>query len=107
MSISISTDAAAHITHCLQDRSQSVGLRVKIKPSGCSGYAYVLDFADQVEANDAVFEQHGVKVLVDRDSLPLMDGTEIDYVKDGLNRYFRFNNPKVKDECGCGESFSV
>lgn len=107
MSISISTDAAAHITRCLQDRSQSVGLRVKIKPSGCSGYAYVLDFADQVEANDAVFEQHGVKVLVDRDSLPLMEGTEIDYVKDGLNRYFRFNNPKVKDECGCGESFSV
>jgi iron-sulfur cluster assembly protein len=107
MSVSISAAAAEHITRCLKDRGQGEGLRVKIKPSGCSGFSYVLDFADRIEANDAVFEQHGVKVIVDQDSLPMMDGTEVDYVKDGLNRYFRFNNPRVKDECGCGESFSV
>ncbi|SFX17647.1 HesB/IscA family protein [Marinospirillum alkaliphilum] len=107
MSISISSAAAEHITRCLQERGQGEGLRVKIKPSGCSGFSYVLDFADRVEANDAVFEAHGVKIIVDRDSLPMMDGTEVDYVTEGLNRYFRFNNPKVKDECGCGESFSV
>lgn len=107
MSVSITTSAAEHISKCLKDRGQGEGLRVKVKPSGCSGYSYVLDFADQVEANDQVFEGHGVKILVDKDSLPILEGTEVDYVQEGLNHFFRFNNPRVKDECGCGESFSV
>lgn len=107
MSISITSAAAEHITRCLKERGEGEGLRVKVKPSGCSGYAYVLDFADKVEANDAVFENHGVKVIVDKENLPLLDGTEVDYVKEGVNSYFKFNNPLVKDECGCGESFSV
>jgi len=107
MSVSITASAAEHISKCLKERGQGEGLRVKVKPSGCSGYAYVLDFADQIEADDQVFEEHGVKVLVDQESLTVLDGTEVDYVQDGLNRYFRFNNPRVKDECGCGESFSV
>lgn len=107
MSISITSAAAEHIAHCLKERGEGEGLRVKVKPSGCSGYAYVLDFADKVEANDAVFENHGVKVIVDKENLPILDGTEVDYVKEGVNSYFKFNNPLVKDECGCGESFSV
>jgi len=107
MSISITSAAAEHITRCLKERGEGEGLRVKVKPSGCSGYAYVLDFADKVEANDAVFENHGVKVIVDKENLPILDGTEVDYVKEGVNSYFKFNNPLVKDECGCGESFSV
>lgn len=107
MSISITSAAAEHISHCLKERGEGQGLRVKVKPSGCSGYAYVLDFADKVEASDAVFENHGVKVIVDKENLPILDGTEVDYVKEGVNSYFKFNNPLVKDECGCGESFSV
>ncbi|MDR9468793.1 iron-sulfur cluster assembly accessory protein [Marinospirillum sp.] len=107
MSVSITASAAEHISKCLKDRGQGEGLRVKVKPSGCSGYSYVLDFADHIEANDEVFEDQGVKILVDKDSLPILEGTEVDYVQEGLNRFFRFNNPRVKDECGCGESFSV
>ncbi|GLR65243.1 HesB/IscA family protein [Marinospirillum insulare] len=107
MSISITSAAAEHVTRCLKDRGEGEGLRVKVKPSGCSGYAYVLDFADKVEANDAVFEEHGVKVIVDKENLSILDGTEVDYVTEGVNSYFKFNNPLVKDECGCGESFSV
>ena len=107
MSISITPAAAEHVTNCLKERGEGEGLRVKVKPSGCSGYAYVLDFADKVEANDAVFENYGVKVIVDKENLSLLDGTEVDYVKEGVNSYFKFNNPLVKDECGCGESFSV
>ena len=107
MAVTVTPAAAAHIHKCLQERGQGEGLRVKIKPSGCSGYAYVLDFADQIEATDQVFEDQGVKILVDQDSLELIDGTQVDFVQEGLNRFFRFNNPRVKDECGCGESFSV
>ncbi len=107
MSLSITSAAAKHISHCLKERGEGEGLRVNVKPSGCSGYAYVLDFADKVEANDAVFENHGVKVIVDKANLAILDGTEVDYVKEGVNSYFKFNNPLVKDECGCGESFSV
>ena len=107
MSISITTAAAEHIARCLKDRGEGEGLRVNVKPSGCSGYAYDLDFADTIEVNDAVFEAHGAKVIVDKEKLSLLDGMEVDYVKEGLNSFFRFNNPRVKDECGCGESFSV
>ncbi|MCK0746158.1 MULTISPECIES: HesB/IscA family protein [Chromohalobacter] len=105
--ISISSAAAEQIQHVLAERGNGLGLRVAIKPSGCSGYSYVLDIADEVGANDVPFEDHGVKVLVDKEALTMLDGTEVDYVNEGLNRYFRFNNPNATDECGCGESFSV
>ena len=78
-----------------------------MKKSGCSGFAYVLDFADSINADDVVYEQDGVKVIVAADSLSFLDGMELDYVREGLNSFFKFNNPNVKDNCGCGESFSV
>jgi iron-sulfur cluster assembly protein len=84
-----------------------VGLRVGVRKTGCSGYAYVVDYADSVGTDDVVFDQGGVKVVVDPQSLALIDGTEVDFVKEGLNEAFKFRNPNVKGECGCGESFSV
>ncbi|WP_251977381.1 HesB/IscA family protein [Salinicola avicenniae] len=105
--ITISEAAATQIRHVLEERGKGLGLRVAVKPSGCSGYSYVLDIADEVRAEDVAFEARGVKVLVDREALDVLDGTEVDYVNEGLNRFFRFNNPNVTDECGCGESFNV
>lgn len=105
--ISISERAAQQIQHVLKERGHGLGLRVGIQPSGCSGYAYVLDFADEAGADDQTFEERGATVVIDRESLAIMDGTEVDYVSEGLNQLFKFNNPNVKDECGCGESFSV
>ena len=84
-----------------------VGLRLSVKKTGCSGFAYVVNYADEIAAEDVVFEDHGVKVIVDRESLGFIDGTEVDFVKQGLNEAFRFRNPNVKGECGCGESFTV
>lgn len=84
-----------------------MGLRVGVRKTGCSGYAYVIDYADSVGSEDVVFEDDGVKVVVDSDSLALIDGTEVDFIKDGLNEAFKFRNPNVKGECGCGESFSI
>ena len=91
----------------LERRGHGVGLRVGIRKTGCSGYAYVIDYADAVDTDDVVFEDHGVKIVVDNDSLQLIDGTQVDFVKQGLNEAFKFRNPNVKGECGCGESFSV
>jgi iron-sulfur cluster assembly protein len=88
-------------------RGRGVGLRLSVKKTGCSGFAYVVNYADDIAADDVVFEDHGVKVIVDRDSLGFIDGTEVDFVKQGLNEAFRFRNPNVKGECGCGESFTV
>ena len=105
--ITISESAATQIRHVLKERGGGLGLRVAIKPSGCSGYSYVLDIADDLRDDDIAFEERGVKVLVDREALAILDGTEVDYVSEGLNRFFRFNNPNVTDECGCGESFNV
>lgn len=105
--ITISESAAQQIKQVLEERGHGVGLRVGVTTSGCSGYAYQLDFADDVNADDEVFEQNGASVVVNRDALPLLDGTEVDYISEGLNRLFKFHNPNVKDECGCGESFSV
>jgi len=84
-----------------------VGLRIGIKRTGCSGLAYVVNYAEQVTANDVVFDQEGVRVVVDREALELIDGTVVDFVRQGLNEAFRFRNPKAKGECGCGESFTV
>jgi iron-sulfur cluster assembly protein len=88
-------------------RGHGVGLRLSVKKTGCSGFAYVVNYADAIGADDLVFEDLGVKVIVDRASLGYIDGTEVDFVKQGLNEAFRFRNPNVKGECGCGESFTV
>lgn len=107
MAISITESAANHVRGYLEKRGKGVGLRVGVRTSGCSGMAYVLEFADAVDTADEVFEGHGVKVIVDQKSLAYLDGTELDFTKEGLNEGFRFNNPNVKDACGCGESFHV
>jgi iron-sulfur cluster assembly protein len=91
----------------MANRGKGIGLRLGVKQTGCSGYAYVVSYADEVSPSDAVFEAAGVKVVVDQGSLQFVDGTEIDFVREGLNEAFKFRNPNVKGECGCGESFNV
>jgi iron-sulfur cluster assembly protein len=105
--ITLTEKAAQHVQNYIAKRGKGVGLRVGVRTSGCSGLAYKLEFADNVNAEDHQFESHGVKVLVDPKSLQFIDGTELDYTREGLNEGFKFRNPRVKDECGCGESFNV
>ena len=105
--ITLTEKAAQHVQSYLAKRGKGVGLRVGVRTSGCSGMAYKLEFADTVSPEDMQFESHGVKVLVDPKSLPYLQGTELDYTREGLNEGFKFRNPNVKDECGCGESFNV
>lgn len=105
--LSITPAAADQIRRVLDERGHGLGLRVSVKPSGCSGYSYVLDFADEAASDEVSFEAHGATVFVAPEALEMLDGSEVDYVNEGLNRFFRFNNPNVKDECGCGESFTV
>jgi iron-sulfur cluster assembly protein len=107
MAISLTSSAAERVRSYLEKRGRGLGLRVGVRKTGCSGYAYVIDYADSIDTDDTVFEDEGVKVIVDQKSLELIDGTEVDFVKDGLNEAFRFRNPNVKGECGCGESFNV
>jgi len=107
MSVSLTPAAAERVRTFLTARGHGAGLRFAIKTTGCSGYAYVVNYADEIDEQDHVFESHGVKVIVDPKSLAYVDGTEIDFKKEGLSETFKFNNPKVKDMCGCGESFSV
>ena len=107
MSISLTESAAERVKSFLASRGQGLGLRLGVRKTGCSGFAYVVNYADATQPDDLVFEEHGVKVFVDPTSLRLIDGTIIDFVKQGLNEAFRFRNPNVKGECGCGESFSV
>ena len=107
MSISLTPAAADRVRNFLTRRGHGIGLRLGVKKTGCSGFAYVVNYADDIGAGDVVFEHQGVKVIVDRDSLGFIDGTEVDFVKQGLNEAFRFRNPNVKGECGCGESFTV
>ncbi|WP_016954974.1 iron-sulfur cluster assembly protein IscA [Catenovulum agarivorans] len=107
MAVTITETAAARVKHFLDNRGKGVGLRLGVKTSGCSGMAYVLEFVDEVNEDDQVFDQYGVKVIVDAKSLLYIDGTELDFTKEGLNEGFKFNNPNVSDECGCGESFHV
>ncbi len=107
MAITLSENAAKHVQNFLTRRGKGVGLRLGVRTSGCSGMAYKLEFADEVSEDDLQFESHGVTVLVDRQSLPYIDGMELDFTREGLNEGFKFNNPNVKNECGCGESFSV
>ena len=105
--ITLTENAAKHVQNYLAKRGKGVGLRVGVRTSGCSGMAYKLEFADAMNPEDQAFESHGVKVIVDPKSLPYLQGTELDYTREGLNEGFKFRNPNVKDECGCGESFNV
>lgn len=107
MAVTLTERAASRVQSFLSNRGKGVGLRLSVKTSGCSGMAYSLEFADEIDADDLTFESHGVKLLVDAKSLAYLDGTELDYAKEGLNEGFKFNNPNVKATCGCGESFSV
>ena len=107
MAVTITEAAARHIQKFLTNRGKGLGIRLGVKPSGCSGMSYVLEFVDEAQAEDQVFEGHGVKVIVDPKSLLYLDGTELDFAREGLNEGFKFNNPNVKDACGCGESFNV
>lgn len=107
MAITVTEKAAAHVKKSLAKRGKGLGLRLGVRTSGCSGQAYVLEFVDAIQPEDQVFEAHGVKVVVDPKSLVYIDGTELDFTREGLNEGFKFNNPNVKGECGCGESFSV
>lgn len=107
MAVSLTDSASKRVKSYLEKRGHGVGLRVGVKRTGCSGWAYVVDYADAIAADDIVFDGHDVKVIVDQKSLELIDGTEVDFVKDGLNEAFKFRNPRSKSECGCGESFNV
>ena len=107
MAIKMTERAAEHVRSYIAKRGKGIGLRLAVRTTGCSGMQYVLEFADEVAANDSVFEQHNIKVVVDQKSLVYLDGTELDFAKEGLNEGFQFNNPNVKDECGCGESFTI
>lgn len=107
MSITLTEAAANRVKLFLEKRGKGIGLRLGVKTSGCSGLGYVLEFVDELNEEDQVFEQYGVKVIIDPKSLMYLQGTELDYVKEGLNEGFKYTNPNVKDECGCGESFYV
>jgi len=107
MALTMTAKAATHIKKSLDSRGKGVGLRLGVKTSGCSGMAYIMEFADEVRDEDQVFESNGIKILVDPKSLVYIDGTELDFVREGLNEGFQFNNPNIKNECGCGESFNV
>ena len=107
MAVTLTEKAATHVQSFLAKRGKGVGLRVGVRTSGCSGMAYKLEFVDQPGPDDVEFESHGVKVMVDPKSLPYIDGTELDYAREGLNEGFKFNNPNERDRCGCGESFRI
>jgi iron-sulfur cluster assembly protein len=107
MAITLTDAAADRVKTFIENRGKGIGLRLGVRTTGCSGMAYVLEFADELDESDVVFEDNEVKVIVDPKSLVYLDGTELDFGKEGLNEGFKFKNPNVKDECGCGESFNV
>ena len=107
MAITMTETAASRVKAVLDNRGKGIGLRLGVKTTGCSGMAYVLEFVDDLNEEDEVFELSEVKIIIDKKSLVYLDGTELDYVKEGLNEGFEFNNPNAKSECGCGESFNV
>ena len=107
MAVTLTPSAAQHVSAHLAKRGRGIGLRLGVRTTGCSGLAYKIEYADEVAPEDVVFEGHGVKILIDPKSLPYLDGMELDFAREGLNEGFKFNNPNVKDECGCGESFNV
>jgi iron-sulfur cluster assembly protein len=107
MAITLTESAAKHVLNFIAKRGKGAGLRIGVRTSGCSGMAYKLEFADEVGSDDVQFTSNGVTLLVDPHSLPYIDGMQLDYVREGLNEGFKFNNPNVKNQCGCGESFQV
>ena len=107
MSITLTPSAASHVQRSLVRRGKGLGVRLGIKTTGCSGLAYKIEYVDEVSPEDQVIDVHGVKVVIDPKSLAYLDGTELDYVREGLNEGFRFTNPNERDRCGCGESFRV
>lgn len=107
MGIQLTEQAAEHIRQQIEARGHGLGVRIGVTPSGCSGMSYLLEFVDQLDDEDQVFEKHGAKVIIDARSLPYLEGTQLDFVREGLNEGLKFNNPNVKAECGCGESFTV
>ena len=107
MAITLTDSAAERVRTYLETRGKGIGLRLGVTLTGCSGYSYVINYADKVEDSDLVFEDKGIKVIVDPDALKLIDGTEVDFVKNGLNEAFSFKNPNITGECGCGESFTI
>lgn len=107
MAITLTEKAAAHVQKYLARRGKGLGLRLGVRTTGCSGLAYKLEYVDEQAPEDQMFESQGVKVFIDPKSLAYLDGTEVDFAREGLNEGFKFNNPNVKDECGCGESFRV
>ena len=107
MAVTLTEKAATHVQNFVAKRGKGVGLRIGVRTTGCSGFAYKLEFADAVNPDDHQFESHGVKVLVDPKSRPFLEGTQLDYTREGLNEGSKFSNPNVKDEYGCGESFNV
>ena len=107
MGITVTPEAAARVRKALQQRGSGLGLRLAVKTSGCSGYAYALEFVDALDADDVRFDVDGVAIIVDARSLPLLDGTQLDWKREGLNEGFKFVNPNATATCGCGESFAV
>ena len=107
MSISLTEAAASRVQTFIEKRGKGIGLRLGVRNSGCSGMAYVIEFADKLSDEDVIFDDRGVKIIVDSKSLLYLDGTELDFGKEGLNEGFKFNNPNVNEECGCGESFTI
>ena len=107
MAITMTDAAYSHVSKFLENRGKGAGIRVAVRTTGCSGMGYVLEFADDVDTGDEVFEVKDIRVIIDPKSLLYLDGTELDFVKEGLNEGFKFNNPNARSECGCGESFSV
>lgn len=107
MAVTLTEKAARHIQRSLSQRGTGMGLRLGVRTSGCSGLAYVIEFADEAQPEDLCFQSQGITLLIDPKSLAYLDGTELDFVREGLNEGFKFNNPNVKAQCGCGESFNV
>jgi iron-sulfur cluster assembly protein len=107
MPVTVTEAAARHVSRYLSKRGKGVGVRLGVKTTGCSGLAYTLEYVDDMLPEDLVFEGHGIKVLVEPKSFAYIDGTQLDFVREGLNEGFKFNNPNERDKCGCGESFRV
>ncbi len=107
MAITLTEAAARHISKSLAKRGKGLGVRLGVKTTGCSGMAYTIEYVDVQQSDDVLFEQHDVTIVVDSKSLPYLDGTELDYAREGLNEGFKFSNPNERDRCGCGESFRV
>jgi len=107
MAVTLTETAADRVKTFLAAKENAVALRVGVKANGCSGYAYIVELVGKIGEDDAVYESHGVKIVVDGSSLPLLDGTEIHYTREGLNETFAYRNPNVRHQCGCGESFGV